>query len=134
MFDCCCFLNGGFFFFLGYFSMPPAHPTLASRALEGLHQLWALSWLFLITYFCQAFLSLVLSGFFYSQVFSTLHSSSTFLHICDSDASQNTKTKIFLYICCHRFIYSSYGMALNYYWCCSCRTIIFSMALLSYKV
>ena len=43
------------FTFLGYFSLPPAfHPSF-SGPMKGLHWLWALPWLLLLLYFCQAF-------------------------------------------------------------------------------
>ena len=139
--DCYFFLTG-VFSFPYYFSMPLAlhsgfpgpwrPPPALSSSLATFNDS-----------FSQAFPSLVCLillkvlwfwvSVFYPQLFFTFHSFPTFSRLCDSDASRNTPSRIFLYVCFHRVIPSSYRKPLNY-WYSSCKTVVYLITLVSHKV
>ena len=67
-------------------------------------------------------------GVFHPRALFTLHS-----FVCDSDAGRNIPSRIFLCVCPHRVVPSSWRMDLNY-WCLNYKTIHLSFVPVSHEV
>ena len=114
---CCCFPYWRFLRFRTTFPCH-RHSTLASQAREDLHQLWVLSWLLRLLYFCLFIFTAsatVLSGHFSpTDVFYLAFLPHIFDTFCDSSEGRNTPSRILLCACHHRVVPSGWGMEFNY--------------------
>ena len=112
----------------------------STQAREGIHQLWALSWLLLVALlfpgFSVRFLSRaqrVWAGIFYPQAFLPCTTSTHFGTFCDTDPGRNTPSRVLFCTCSRRVVSFGWHMALNYS-CLNYSTIGLSIAPVRYEV